>query len=561
MKYDLILMHPPSIYDFRERDIVAGPISELVPSTGVFEMYPIGFLAIMSYLREKGYNVRIDNIALKMLNSRRYNFEEELLKIDTEYIGLDLHWLPHVHGALNLARIIKEIRPDIRVMMGGLSATYYAEEIIRDVKDVDIVVRGDTSEITMEMILSGRNMREIPNIIYREGTTIRDNGFTFMPENLDYQKYDYTQIIKSSIRSFDVLGHLPYCDWTKEPVAMVLSTHGCSYSCGICGGSHFAYKNFYGRPGPIFRSSEKLVEDIMNINNDLKIPVFVVGDILMRSAKEKEYIFSTLKKEGIDIPLLFEVFVPHAREDLSRMVNVTYDVSMEISPDSSNDKIRFKNGRPYTNKSLEKFVYDFLDLGGKKIDVYFLIGLTGQGRQDALDDVKYARHLMEINNRNERLFIFTSPVSPFLDPGSRGFELPELGYKVKYRTLMDHYNALDRGRTWADFLNYETVLMDRDTIVNTTYDAIDELLKVKTDLGYLSSQDFARSHQILESSRLAIKLSEKGDYGLMKKGDALIKSCGTKYTVLKKEIMWGTGGSRTKKMIFMIYRYLHSSRE
>lgn len=561
MKYDLILMHPPSIYDFRNRDIVAGPISELVPSTGVFEMYPIGFLAIMSYLRDRGYNVRLDNVALKMLNSKRYHFEEEILRIDTEYIGLDLHWLPHVHGALNLARIIKDVRPDIKVMMGGLSATYFAEELMRNVKDVDIVVRGDTSEITMEMILSGKKLEEIPNIIYRKGNHLLDNGFTFQPDNLDYQKYDYTQIIKSSIRSLDVLGHLPYCDWTKEPVAMVLSTHGCSYSCGICGGSHFAYKNFYHRPGPIFRSSKKLVEDIMNINNDLKIPVFVVGDILMRSSSEKEYIFSNLKKEGIDIPLLFEVFVPHRKEDLTRMVNVTYDVSMEISPDSSNNSIRFKNGRPYDNTALESFVSNFLSLGGKKIDVYFLIGLMGQTREDALNDVKYARHLMEINDRNERLFIFTSPVSPFLDPGSRGFEIPELGYKVKYRTLMDHYYALDRGKTWADFLNYETIWMDRDTIVNTTYDAIDNLLRVKTDLGYLSKEEMKRSHEILETSRLAIKLSESGDYGLLKKGNALIKNCGTKYTILKKEIMWGTGGSRTKKMIFMVYRYLHSSRE
>ncbi len=560
MKYDLILMHPPSIYDFRNRDIVAGPISELVPSTGVFEMYPIGFLAILSYLSERGYRARIDNVALKMLNSRRYKFEKELLKLDTEYIGLDLHWLPHVHGALNLARIIKEIRPDIKVMMGGLSATYYAEEIMRDVKDVDIVVRGDTSEITMEMILSGKKLSEIPNIIYREGIQIKDNGFTFLPENLDYQRYDYTQIIKSSIRSLDVLGHLPYCDWTKEPVAMVLHIHGCSYSCGICGGSHFAYKNFYMRPGPIFRSSKKLVEDIMNINNDLKIPVFVAGDILLRPQRDKEYIFSSLKKEGIDIPLLFEVFVPHSREDLSRMVNTTYDVSMEISPDSSSDSIRFKNGRPYNNSSLEKFVSDFLSLGGKKIDVYFLIGLTGQNRQDALDDVKYARHLMEINNRDERLFVFTSPVSPFLDPGSRGFELPELGYKLRYKSLLDHYNALENGKTWADFLNYETVWMDVDTIVNTTYDAIDELLKVKGDLGYLSSEEVERSHEILETSRLAINLSGKGDYGLLKKGEALIKGCGTKYTILKKEIMWGSGGSRTKKMIFMLYRYLHASR-
>lgn len=553
-------MHPPSIYDFRKRDIVAGPISELVPSTGVFEMYPIGFLAILSYLNSRGYKVRIDNIALKMLSSKRYDFREELLRIDTPYIGIDLHWLPHVHGALSLARMIKEQRPDIKVMLGGFSATYYANEIIEKVRDVDMVIRGDTTELPMEMVLAGKNMEEVPNAIYRSDGKVRDNGFHFTPD-MDYQSFDYSQIIRSSIKTMDVVGHLPYCDWLKEPVAMVLSTHGCAYSCGICGGSYFAFRNFFNRPGPIYRSSKKIVEDIMKVNDDLKIPVFVAGDLLMRPEKEVDYIFDSLRKEGMDIPLLMEVFIPHPRERLQKLMRATSDVSMEISPDSSDEKIRILNGRPYKNKELENFVFNFLDLGGKKMDVYFMVGLSGQTKEDVHNDVKYSKRLMEANNRNEKLFLFTSPLSPFLDPGSKDFEVPSMGYKLRYRTLLDHYNALDQGKTWEDFLNYETQWMDRETIVETTYEAIDSLLKEKANLGYIDEEEYQKSHRVLEASKLAVRLSRAGDYGLLSRGDALIRNCGGKYTVLKKEIMWGSSSRKERKLIFMIYRYLHSSRK
>ncbi len=560
MKFDLVLMHPPSIYDFRKRNIVAGPISELVPSTGVFEMYPIGFLAMLSYLNSRGYRVRIDNIALKMLGSKRYDFSEELLKLDTDYIGIDLHWLPHVHGALTMARIIKEKRPDIKVMLGGFSATYYSREIISTVKDVDMVIRGDTTERPMEMLLAGRKMEEVPNLVYREEGKTRDNGFSYTPD-IDYQEFDYREIIKSSIRTMDISGHLPYCDWMKEPVAMVLSTHGCAYSCGICGGSYFAFKNFYKRNGPLYRSSKRIVEDIMRINDDLKIPVFIAGDLLMRSDREVDFIFDSLRKEGMDIPLLMEVFVPHSRERVQKLMRVASDVSMEISPDSSDDQIRLSNGRPYTNSALEKFVSDFLDLGGKKIDVYFMVGLTKQGRDDVLRDVDYARHLMEINRNDKRLFVFTSPLSPFLDPGSKSFETPSLGYKLRFRSLMDHYNALENGHTWEDFLNYETAWMDRQTIVESTYDAIDSLLKEKEKLGYIPKEEYERSHHVLEASRLAVRLSRVGDYGMMAQGEALIRDCAGKYTILKKQIMWGSPSAGEKRLIFMIYRYLHSSRK
>ncbi len=560
MRYDLILLHPPSIYDFRKRNIVAGPISELVPSTGVFEMYPIGFISMLSYLTDKGFKVRIDNIALKMLSSRKYDFEEELLKFDTEYIGIDLHWLPHVHGAINLAKIIKKIRPDIKVIFGGYSSTYYAIELINSVKEVDFVIRGDTTEIPLSMILEGKGLQDIPNIIYRDGFKIKDNGFTFLPENLDYQKYDYSYIMRSALRNMDLKGHLPYCNWTSEPVAMVITTHGCSYSCGICGGSNFAFRNFYHRPSPIFRSSRKIVEDILSINNELKVPAFAVGDILLRPRKDREYIFQELKKEGVDIPLLFEVFVPHSKEDLAPLVSSSHDVSIEISPDTSNDELRYKNGRPYKNEALERFVSNFLELGGKKIDVYFLIGLSGQTRDDALRDIDYSKHLMLQNNMDHRLFLFTSPVSPFLDPGSRGFEIPAMGYKLRARTLMEHYNLLDKGHTWADFLNYETQWMDRMQIVNTTYDAISKLLDVRLELGIEEKENVDNSKAVLEASRLAVNLAERGDTGLIKSGGSLIRDCGSKYTILKKEILWGTPKGGPRKLIFMFYRYLSNSR-
>ena len=47
---DLVLLHPPSVYDFRQQSILYGPISDLIPSSPVFEMYPLGFLTMVAYL-------------------------------------------------------------------------------------------------------------------------------------------------------------------------------------------------------------------------------------------------------------------------------------------------------------------------------------------------------------------------------------------------------------------------------------------------------------------------------------------------------------------------------
>ncbi len=70
--YDLVFLHAPSVYDFRERATLWGPISDLVPSTPVFDMYPIGFTTLMAHLQQAGFRVRIANLAARMVRAARF---------------------------------------------------------------------------------------------------------------------------------------------------------------------------------------------------------------------------------------------------------------------------------------------------------------------------------------------------------------------------------------------------------------------------------------------------------------------------------------------------------
>ena len=64
---DLTLLHAPSVYDFRKKTIMQGPVADAIPSTDEFEMYPVGLTSIASYLGKNQYNVAIVNLAYRML--------------------------------------------------------------------------------------------------------------------------------------------------------------------------------------------------------------------------------------------------------------------------------------------------------------------------------------------------------------------------------------------------------------------------------------------------------------------------------------------------------------
>jgi radical SAM superfamily enzyme YgiQ (UPF0313 family) len=108
---DLVLVHPPSVYDFRRQATLWGPISDLVPSNPIFDMSPLGFTTIAEYLERHGHHVRIVNLAVRMLLDPEFDAEKMLASFDPAAFGIDLHWLPHAHGSLEVAGIIKRIYP------------------------------------------------------------------------------------------------------------------------------------------------------------------------------------------------------------------------------------------------------------------------------------------------------------------------------------------------------------------------------------------------------------------------------------------------------------------
>jgi len=141
--YDLVLLHPPSLYDFRKRSIMFGPISDVIPSTPVFDMYPLGFVSLSSYLTKRGLKVRIINLAVKMLSSTAYDAESEIKSLKALAFGIDLHWLPHSQGGLEVAKLVKKYHPQAKVIFGGLSSSYFHKELIL-YPQVDFVIRGDS---------------------------------------------------------------------------------------------------------------------------------------------------------------------------------------------------------------------------------------------------------------------------------------------------------------------------------------------------------------------------------------------------------------------------------
>jgi B12-binding domain/radical SAM domain protein len=477
MKYDLVLLHAPSVYDFRKNSILAGPISDVVPSSPVFEMYPIGLTSIADYLERYGLKVKIINIANRMLLDEHFDVEKKLRSIQTKAFGIDLHWLPHAHGSIELAKVVKKLHPTIPVIFGGLSATYYHKELM-DYPFIDFVVRGDSTEKLMLMLMNEidaktDNYESIPNLTWKSGNVVKVNPLTYVPTNLDeFDVPGYRYTIRSVFKYKNFLDPLPYKGWLEYPNTAILTARGCTQKCLICGGSKEAYGQNCGRQSLALRSPAKLVEDIVFIQRFSRAPIFILHDIRQGGNAFVEEFFQLLSKIELKNELVFELFQYANEAFFKKIHDVVPKYSLELTLETHDEKIRRHNGKfNCTNPKVIETLQFALKHGCSKIDLFFMIGIPDQTKQSALDNITFCEEIHNKCNQNSRLAYFVAPLAPFLDPASAAFENPEkFGYIKHCHTLEDHRKAITQP-SWKHMLSYETKEMTRDDIVDATYES------------------------------------------------------------------------------------------
>ncbi len=522
-KTDLLFLHAPSVYDFRERATLWGPTSDLVPSEPIFDMYPVGFSTMAAYLEKAGIRTRIANLAARMVRSERFDAERFITRRRASAFGVDLHWLPHAQGSLAIAELVKQHHPEAPVIFGGLSASYFHEELVR-YPQVDYVLRGDSTEEPlrqlMELLLAAptpdgiepRLLKQIPNLTWqgRDGE-VHINPQSYIPPNLDHLDMDYRQMVRSVVRSADFLTHVPFDHWLDYPVMAALTVKGCKHNCAYCGGSAYASRLISKRETPAFRSPERLAEDLHRMYQISRAPAFILGDIRQAGMDYAHRFLQAVK--GYAGQAMMEIFTPMSREFAEEVADALPNFVIEFSPESHDPAVREAINKNFSNAEIEATIENCLEVNCRRFDLFFMTGLPKQTKQSVLNGVDYCEHLLERFN-DKRFIPFVGPLAPFVDPGSLFYEKSEeYGYNIRYRTLEAHRQAL-LAPTWKHILNYETRWMNRDDIAQVTYEAGRRLNALKARFGLAEPEVAAETDARIDR---AIKL--------MAQIDDLIKRC------------------------------------
>ena len=524
--YDVILLHPPAVYDFRSRPIFPGAMGRSVEVLQ-FNKVPVGMLSIAEYLDRFGFRTVVDNICDRMLTVPDFDVEKHIRTLDAPVFAVGMNFQQHAQGALEIARLCKEIHPDVLVVMGGLTATYFHEEIIAKYGFVDVVVRAEAEKPLLELVRSYQKTGHVggtPNLTYRAkisevnniSTTheaqVANNGLVVTPlmeASRDLDEFEFTRLdLLQPNTSVYVLGSVPR--WS------LVVCRGCSFDCTICGGSAYAYKKNFAMDHPAFRSPAKIVEDIEKLVTQGVRHIGLYQD--PRAAGENYWpqlrdLLMERKPnfERLSLDLLFP-----ATEDFVRDVaNISRNIILHLCPDTGSDEVRHTLGRHYSSADVIETVKLCLKY---KVPItnFFSVGLAGESEAEmqktwelwAELDALHMEAAMQglFSDIEEDVAIGGEVLGPIvLDPGSRAFDNPEeCGYKLLYKNLEDYVEALSQP-SWHQWLNYETTLANKASIIDMIQRSTEFVIGQREITGFYSPSEAYYESCRVEADRAVVE--------------------------------------------------------
>ena len=265
MQSRLLIINPPSAYFFH---------------------VPMGTFGLCDYLNRKNIPVRMLNLALYDETRMATVLNRYLEQFRPTHVGLTFHWQETAEGVLWVGQHLKSRMDRVKIICGGFTAGYFGDELLKRCAFVDYVVKGDP-ERPLELLLSGIEAREIPNLTYRDETGFRANEVSYFIDKEAISRISFSTLTY-------LFDHELYIKALEEKLGFpIFIGRGCVFSCEYCGGSSESFMLHSTRAKPVTRSIPAIITDLKQLKEFTR-KIYICYEIDRSYIKE---LFQAMKEE------------------------------------------------------------------------------------------------------------------------------------------------------------------------------------------------------------------------------------------------------------------------
>jgi len=441
-KPDLLFIHTPK---FNDR---LNPLGDIT----FINIIPSGVFALADFLEKNGVRVKIIHLGIEWIKRGRFDPIEYIRRHHPRAVAFSLHWHHQSYDVIETAGRIKDKFPHIPVVLGGLTASYFAEEIMGNYRFVDYVISSD-SEIPllnlMNYILRGEgSISGIPNLYHREGNkAIPPSSHYVTPSDLfnslEYHNYDmlidgdfyrkYIGIPAIWVKGRDFNFHRRELDPITN-LYFPVTGKGCPYKCTWCGKEK--------RNVSVRRDPSVVASSIKKVRQNGFQSLYFAYNTFPDSDEYHIEIFERLRKPDIDMFSYFENWALPSEKFIREYARTFNDRVIALSPDTGSEDVRNINkGLSYSNKQFFETM-DLLKKYNVETDIFLSFGLPGENEDRFQETRLFIDKCRKKYDNIGEICLFGLE----LEPGSPWFESPEkYGIVTTRKNFTDFHKAHSPG--------------------------------------------------------------------------------------------------------------------
>jgi len=365
---------------------------------------PLGVLYLAARLRQR------TGIAPRILDTTFARdadafLEKELAAEKYDLVGISA-MVTMARDAAAAAALVKRIRPETKVILGGPHPTIMAERVLEH-PAVDAVCLGEGEETLVEVVERG-GFLGVSGVWYKEGAEVKRNPSRPLLKDLDQLPFP----------AFDLLDFEPYLrGWfqldTVRPGlrgTSVLATRGCPFQCTYC---QPTLERLFGR-GLRQRSPARVVDELQELQERYGLSAFLFADDTFIADRGWVQSFCReLLARRLNLIWGCNIRADLARKELLAEMRDAGLRQVRVGVEAYSDRIRNEVFRKKVSREQVEEVTQAARSLKLASQGYFMLGAPGETREEVQATVRWARRL-PIDDAN---FNLTTPL-----PGTYLFE-------------------------------------------------------------------------------------------------------------------------------------------
>lgn len=292
---------------------------------------PIGIAYLAAICEREGYNMKF--LDLNIEQGSELEVENFIRQNSPKSLGISFETEARFE-VFKLFKLAKKINPHIFTIAGGPHATLCADDTLKNVKDLDIIVRGEGeatfSELMRAIVESNYDLSDIKGISYRENGRIRHNENR--PPIKDLNSLPFPALHLLSLDRYNFRLEVP--GYGSLKAAPVLTSRGCPFNCNFC-----AATKIWGAKWR-FRSPSNTIAEIELLKDRYDIEaIWFIDDNFNANSKRVNLICEELINKNLNIKWICNIRVNNVKREHLEIMSVAGCFVVEFGAESGSQRI------------------------------------------------------------------------------------------------------------------------------------------------------------------------------------------------------------------------------